>query len=29
MYEDIHTDININRDLTSHNTHMYIYIEQL
>jgi len=29
MYEYIHTDVNINRDLTSHNTHMYIYIEQV
>ena len=26
MYQHIHTDININKDLTSHNTYMYISI---
>jgi len=26
MYKHIHTDININTDLTGHNTYMYIYI---
>jgi len=29
MYEHIHTDININKDITSHNTYMYIYIGKL
>mgnify|MGYP000396837655 CR=1 FL=1 len=29
MYEYIHTDVNINRDLTSHNTHMHIYIASI
>ena len=27
MYKHIHTDININTDLTGHNTYMYIYIQ--
>ena len=25
MYKQIHTDININKDLTSHNTYIYLY----
>jgi len=29
MYKHIHTDININTDLTSHNTYMYIYKRQI
>jgi len=29
MYTHIHTDITIKKDLTSHNTYMYIYLGQL